>query len=55
MGPSAYARIAGITSGRSHFQQGLVATCEDHEEEQKQSRVEDLGLAHESVRAMKKG
>jgi hypothetical protein len=29
MGPVAYTGIAEIMSGRSHFQQGLVATCED--------------------------
>jgi hypothetical protein len=29
MGPVAYTRIAEIMSGRSHFQQGLAATCED--------------------------
>ena len=30
-------RLAEITSGRSHFQQGLVATCKDYKEERKQS------------------
>ena len=49
MGPSTYIRNAEIMSGRSLFQQGLAATCKDHEEERKQSRVEDLGLAHEPV------
>jgi hypothetical protein len=29
MGPVAFTRIAEIMSGRSHSQQGLVATCED--------------------------
>ena len=29
MGPSAYARIAEITSGRAISQQGLVTTCKD--------------------------
>ena len=28
-GPSAYARIAEIMSGRANFQQGLVTTCQD--------------------------
>jgi hypothetical protein len=28
-GPSAYAGIAGIMSGRSVFQQGLATTCKD--------------------------
>jgi len=28
-GPSTYARIAEITSGRANSQQGLAATCED--------------------------
>ena len=32
MGPSTYTRIAEITPGTSIFQQGLVATCEDHED-----------------------
>jgi hypothetical protein len=32
MGPSAYARMAEITTGRPLFQQGLAATCKDHEE-----------------------
>lgn len=30
MGPFAYIRIAEIMSGRSRFQQGLAATCEDY-------------------------
>jgi hypothetical protein len=29
MGPSTYARIAGIMLGRTIFQQGLATTCED--------------------------
>ncbi len=29
MGPSAYARMAEITSGTTTFQQGLAATCKD--------------------------
>jgi hypothetical protein len=29
MGPSAYARIAEIMSGRAIFQQGLATTCQD--------------------------
>ena len=29
MGPSTYARVAELTSGRSHSQQGLTATCKD--------------------------
>jgi hypothetical protein len=29
MGPSAYARIAEIISGRAITQQGLVTTCKD--------------------------
>ena len=55
MGPSTYTRRMEITSGRSHFQQGLAATCKDREEERRQSRAEDLGLAHEPVRAKKEG
>ena len=43
-------RLADLTSGRAHFQQGLAATCKDlSEEHQMQSREEDLGLAHELV------
>jgi len=44
MGPSTYTRIAEITSGRSHFQQGLTATCEDREEELMQSRRGGFGI-----------
>ena len=35
MGPSTYARVAEITSGRAISQQGLTATCKDrvHKEE----------------------
>ena len=29
MGPSTYARIAEITSGRAIAQQGLATTCKD--------------------------
>ena len=32
MGPSICTRSSEITSGRYHFQQGLVATCKDFEE-----------------------
>jgi hypothetical protein len=37
MGPSTYARVAEITSGRAISQQGLTATCKDrvHKEESK--------------------
>jgi len=48
-GPSIQGKTRRLTSGRSHLQQGLTATCKDHEEERKQSRVEHLGLAHEPV------
>ena len=34
-GPSAFTQIVEITSGRTIFQQGLVATCEDPPEEAK--------------------
>ena len=37
MGPSAYTKIAEITPGRSDLQQGLAATCEDHEDERERS------------------
>jgi hypothetical protein len=55
MGPSTYTRNAEIMSGRSLFQQGLAATCGDHEEERKRSLVEDLGPTHEPIGAMKEG
>ncbi len=43
-------RLAEITSGRAHLQQGLAATCKDLSEEHYR-RVERriLGLAHERV------
>jgi hypothetical protein len=45
-------RFAEITSGRFHWQQGLVATCEDSSSEAN-AEVEEsyMGLAHESIRA----
>jgi len=45
-------RLTEITSGRSRWQQGLVATCEDSSPEAK-AEVEEShpGLAHESVGA----
>ncbi len=46
-------RFAGITSGRSRWQQGLVATCEDFLHEAKaEGRKSQTGLANESVGAM---
>jgi hypothetical protein len=53
MGPSTYARIAEIMSGRAVSQQGLVTTCEDPTYKGKPRRWEGLGLAHEPVRATK--
>jgi hypothetical protein len=45
--------LAEITSGRSRWQQGLGATCEDSPNEAKAEVGErHLGLAHESVGAM---
>ena len=43
-------RFAEITSGRSHGQQGLVATCKDFSSEAN-AEVEESrkGLAHESI------
>jgi hypothetical protein len=42
-----------ITSGRSRWQQGLVATCEDFLHEAKaEGRKSQTGLANESVGAM---
>ena len=56
MGPSTYARVAEITSGRAITQQGLTATCKDlPNEASSQREQEGLGLAHEPVRAMKEG
>ena len=47
-------RFAEITSGRSGWQQGLVATCKDSSSEAlSRSRGEATGLAHEPVGAMK--
>ena len=46
-------RFAEITSGRSGWQQGLVATCEDFFHEAKGQRKEEpRGLANEFVVAM---
>jgi len=42
-GPSARARIVEITSGKSLFQQGLVATCKDQPEEHIAKPVRELG------------
>jgi len=43
-------RFAEITSGRSHWQQGLVTTCKDFSSEAN-AEVEESqkGLAHESI------
>jgi hypothetical protein len=46
-------RFAEITSGRSQWQQGLVATCEDFLHEAKaEGKKSQAGLANESVGAM---
>jgi len=48
-GPSAYARIAEITSGRAISQQGLATTCKDPVSEGDRRAGEGFGLAHEPV------
>ena len=48
-GPSAYARIAEIMSGRAIPQQGLATTCKDPAYEGPPRRREGLGLTHEPV------
>ncbi len=53
MGPSAYAGVAEIMSGRATPQQGLAATCKDPLYEGNRSQRERNGLAHEPVRAKK--
>jgi hypothetical protein len=46
-------RFAEITSGRSRWQQGLVATCKDFLHEAKaEGKKSQMGLANESVVAM---
>ena len=47
-------RHAEITPGRAITQQGLVATCKDLLYRVQLKHQEGFGLAHESVRAMKK-
>ncbi len=49
MGPSAYARIAEIMSGRAISQQGLATTCKDLVSEGPPRRWEGFGLTHEPV------
>jgi len=49
MGPSTYARIAEIMSGRAVSQQGLVTICKDPAYKGKPRRWEGIGLAHEPV------
>ena len=44
MGPSTYTKIAEITSGRSHVQQGLTATCKDREEERRAKLSGGFGI-----------
>ena len=53
MDPSTCAKVAEIMSGRAISQQGLVTTCKDPAYKGKPRRWEGLGLAHESIRAMK--
>jgi hypothetical protein len=49
-------RFAEITSGRSHSQQRLTATCKDRLTEAYRHRQrEGLGLAHKPVGAMREG
>ena len=49
MGPSAYARIAEIMSGRAISQQGLATTCKDLVYEGPPRHREGFGLTHEPV------
>ena len=52
MGPGIAGKIRRITSGRSRWQQGLVATCKDSSNEAKAEGEEShAGLTHETVRA----
>ena len=55
MGPSTYARVAEITSGRAISQQGLTATCKTACTRRTPRRAEGFGLAHGLIRAMKEG
>jgi hypothetical protein len=49
-------RFTELTSGRSRWQQGLIATCKDSSNEAKAEGEESQsGWAHESVGAMKEG
>src|SRR4030095_6791794 len=49
-GQASEERFAEITSGRSHWQQRLVATCEDSSiEANAEVRESQMGLAHESI------
>jgi hypothetical protein len=45
------------TSGETHFQQGLAATCKELPDIRVEARSpeEDLGLSHESIGAKKDG
>jgi len=47
MGPSTYARVAEITSGRAISQQGLTATCKDplYKETEVSGRVWDWRMS----------
>ena len=48
--------FAEITSGRSQWQQGLVATCKDSlTEAEAEGEESQMGLANESVGAMNEG
>ena len=49
MGPSTFARIAEIMSGRAAYQQGLATTCKDPTYKGKPRCWEEFGLAHEPV------
>jgi len=53
-GQASSERLAEITPGRAITQQGLVATCKDLLYRVQLKHQEGFGLAHESVRAMKK-
>ena len=54
-GPSTYARIAEIMSGRAIAQQGLATTRKDPARKALAEAREGGGLAHEPVRATTRG
>ena len=56
MGSSISGKIRSITSGKSHRQQGLVATCKDSlNEAEAEGEESQMALANELVGAMSEG